>query len=200
MIKHSEWHTKAIISQLPKKWEERNQKAKTLELYLDVKARVGRDRMSGHIASVGGNVTPEADIDKMEPQSRTRRRIIAWPHLACYNRLFLLARTQLPQSGCLWEMFSGPFPMARASGSFAQGLQSLPQRSKNIFSSHLQWSSTVLKNYRNVLLAITLCKVFTLPRSMRVFSDAFLWCSGLILDSASFPRSTLTLTSFDFIR
>ena len=33
--------------------------------------------MSGHIASVVGNVTPEADIDKMEPQSRKRRRIIA---------------------------------------------------------------------------------------------------------------------------
>ena len=41
------------------------------ELHLDVKARVGRDRMSGHIASVGGNMTPVTDINKMEPQSRT---------------------------------------------------------------------------------------------------------------------------------
>lgn len=46
-------------------------KAKMLELHLDVKERVGRDRMSGHIASFGGNMTSVADINKMEPQSRT---------------------------------------------------------------------------------------------------------------------------------
>lgn len=46
-------------------------KAKMPELHLDVKARVGRDRMSGHITSVGGNMTPVTDINKMEPQSRT---------------------------------------------------------------------------------------------------------------------------------
>ena len=28
-----------------------------LELHLDVKERVGRDRMSGHIASFGGNIS-----------------------------------------------------------------------------------------------------------------------------------------------
>lgn len=48
-------------------------KAKMLELHLDIKERVGRDRMSGHIASVGGNMTSVADINKMEPQSRTEK-------------------------------------------------------------------------------------------------------------------------------